>query len=270
MTPVSELVFTDDELTVLARMVGEPVFPATHLPQHDDATWAAVARGLVARGAVLDRDPPAMAADVADLLGVVLYSERELLLTLIYAPGEADNRGEILCRRGDAIVRYTGTEDGVNTFHRCAQPGIDALLAAALDLRETGESEPGPAQTISERDFLDALELNVSDGPIVAGRRYPAAAGYLEALHDSRRMATVRSERRLPDDRFEAAELTATTSWHHGLWLARDIPSPTRGTHGDVELQRVDADSARAQITALVETFGQPPSEPLHPRAFAR
>jgi hypothetical protein len=270
MTPVSELVFTDDELTVLARMVGEPVFPATHLPQHDDATWAAVARGLVARGAVLDGDPPAMAADVADLLGVVLYSERELLLTLIYAPGEADNRGEILCRRGDAIVRYTGTEDGVNTIRRCGQAGVDALLAAAFDLRDTGESEPGPAQTISEGDFLDALELNVSDGPIVAGRRYPAAAGYLEALHDSRRMATVRSERRLPDQRFEAAELTVNASRRHGLWLARDIPSPTRGAHGDVELQRVDADSARAQVTALVETFGQPPSEPLRRRAFAR
>jgi hypothetical protein len=270
MTPVSELVFTDDELTVFARMVGEPVFPATHLPQHDDATWAAVARGLVARGAVLDGDPPAMAADVADLLGVILYSERELLLTLIYAPGEADNRGEILCRRGDAIVRFTGTEDGINTIRRCGQPGIDALLAEALDLREAGVSEPGLAQTMSEGDFLDALELNLSDGPIAAGRRYPAAAGYLEALHDSRRMATVRSERRLPDDFFEAAELTATTSWHHGLWLARDIPSPTPGTHGDVELQRVDADTARAQITALVETFAQPPSESLHQRAFAR
>jgi hypothetical protein len=270
VTPVSELVFTDDELTVLARMVGEPVFPATHLPQHDDATWAAVARGLVARGAVLDVDPPAMEAGVEDLLGVVLYGERRLFLTLIYAPGEGANRGEVLCRRGDAIVRYTGTQDGVNTFRRCGQPGIDALLAEALDLREAGVSEPGLAQTMSEGDFLDALELNVSDGATVAGNRHPAAAGYVESLKDSRRMATVISKRRLPDDFFEAAELTVNTSWHRGLWIARDIPSPRRGTHGDVELQRVDADTARAQITALVETFAQPPSESLHQRAFAR
>lgn len=270
MTAISELVFTDDELTVLARMVGEPVFPATHLPEHDDATWAAVARGLVARGAVLEGDPPAIDPGVEDLLGVVLYSERRLFLTLIHAPGEGDNRGEILCRRGDVIVRYTGTEEGVNTFRRCGPPGVDALLAGALDLRETGESQPGPAQAISEGDFLEALELNVSDGPIVAGTRHPAAAGYLEALEDSRRMATVASKRRLPDDRFEAAELTVNTSWRRGLWLARDIPSPARGTPGDVELQRVDAATARTQIAALVATFGQPASEPLHPGAFAR
>ncbi|MEA2149639.1 MAG: hypothetical protein QOD69_1469 [Solirubrobacteraceae bacterium] len=270
MTAISEIVFTDDELTVLARMVGEPVFPATHLPEHDDATWAAVARGLVARGAVLDGDPPAMVAGVEDLLGAVLYAERKLFLTLIHAPGEGANSGEILCRRGDEIIRYTATEDGVNTLRRCGQAGIDALLAEALDLREAGESEPGPARNVSDEDFLGALELNVSDGAIVAGARYPAAAEYLEALDDSRRMATVISKRRLPDDRFEAAELTVNASWHHGLWLARDTPSPTRGRPGGVELQRVDADTARAQITALVATFGEPPSEPLQRRAFAR
>jgi hypothetical protein len=40
-----ELVFTDDELTVLARIAGEPAFPAAHRCDLDDAAWAAIARG---------------------------------------------------------------------------------------------------------------------------------------------------------------------------------------------------------------------------------
>lgn len=265
MTEISEIVFTDDELTVLARMAGEPVFPATHLPEHDDATWAAVARGLVARGAVLDGDPPATAPDVAELLGIVLYAERELFLTIIHAPGEGVNNGQILCRRGAEIVRYTGTEDGVNTFRRCGPEGVDALLTEALDLRVSGRCEAGAAQILSEGDFLDALERNVSDGARVAGGRHPGAEGYLAALADSRRMATVRSTRRLADDYFEAAELTVNTSWQHGLWVARELPGAARGSHGEVELQRVVAQTAADEITALVATFAQPPSVPLHP-----
>jgi hypothetical protein len=265
VTDISELVFTDDELTLLARMVGEPVFPATRAPEHDDATWAAVARGLVARGAVLDGDPPAMAPDVEELLGVVLYAERQLFLTIIHAPGEGDNNGQILCRRGDEIVRYTGTEDGVNTFRRCGREGVDALLAEALDLRVSGVFEAGATQTLSDADFLDALELNISDGAAAAGRRHPGAGGYVEALADSRRMATVRSMRRLPDDYFEAAELTVNASWKHGLWVVRELPGATPAGHGDVELQRVAAQTAADEIAALVATFGQPPSVALHP-----
>ena len=265
MTETSELQFTDDELTVLARMVGEPVFPATHLPEHDEATWAAVARGLVALGAVLDGDPPAMAPDVAELLGVVLYAERRLLLTIIHAPGEGANNGQILCRRGEEIVRYTGTEEGVNTFRRCGQEGVDTLLADALDLRVSGTFEAGATQTLSDADFLEALELNISDGAAAAGRRHPGAGGYVEALADSRRMATIRSERRLADDYFEAAELTVNASWKHGLWVAREIPGRAPGSFGEVELQRVGPQTAADEIAALVATFAQPPSVPLHP-----
>lgn len=59
--------------------------------------------------------------------------QRSPWLTLIYDRGEDDNRGEVLWRRGDAIVRHTGTQDGISTLRRCGEAGVEALLAAALD-----------------------------------------------------------------------------------------------------------------------------------------
>jgi hypothetical protein len=77
-TSPGELLFTDEQLVLLARLAGRPGFPGARSPELTDAGWEAVAQGLAARGAIHDDDetaPPRL-ADV--VLGVVLAADRWL------------------------------------------------------------------------------------------------------------------------------------------------------------------------------------------------
>ncbi len=215
-----ELIFTDEQLTLLGDLAGRPGFPGARRPQLDEAAWVAVGRGLAARGAIHDDDPSAPVRLVDMVLGSVLHADRWLLIALTDSEDEGLAGQEVLWLNGDMRVRQTVTSDG---FHRFSTAEIDELLAAAFELVTPADGKPGPPRALS----ADELEQ------ILAG---------------ASRILRFDVGRRLADDRVESESLTLVESGEHGLCLL--------GEDGDVPmLEPVTLDGARQQIGALAATL---------------
>lgn len=216
VTDRSELVFSDAELTLVARIAGAPAFPATVAPGLEDAGWQAVTRGLVARGVVQEGPAgPVIAEDVDAVLGVVLFADRSLWATTASGEELGDVRGQVLCFAGETIVRHTLSEDGLRRFGVCDRAAADALPAAVLDMAP----QPGARQADPTTD-VDEEQL----------------------IADARLVTTVQS--RIGDRR---VAITIIDSPRHGLWLRRDESSV--GSH----LQPVSREAAHDEVTALVD-----------------
>jgi hypothetical protein len=217
---VTELVFTDEQLTMLAALAGEEAFPYAGSPDLDDDGWEAVARGLVARGVL--RDDRTMADDrILDaLLGIVLSADSCLRMTMVYAPGEGDSRHEVLWVQGDALVRQTVSPAGVHRFAGGNRVTLDMLLALLLQFPAAEEFEEGDPVVVSEQQYTDAVALLSREGLDAAVERHPLAAHFLEALADARRLTNAEA-RHTGDDHVEGEELTLVESPTQGLWLMR-------------------------------------------------
>jgi hypothetical protein len=245
ISTASDLVFTDEQLTLLATLAGEPEFPYTGSPALDDAGWDAVAGGLVARGVL--REDRTMADDrILDaVLGIVLFADSSLRMTMVYAPGEGDSRHEILWVQGDALVRQTVTPTGIHRFAGGNRVALDMLLAALLQFPAAEDSEEGDALTVAEEQYADAVALLRSEGVEAAAQSHPLVAGYLEALADARRLTNAES-RHTGEDCFEGEELTIVESPSQGLWLMRQDAG-----EGAVVLRPIAAATGRELVAQL-------------------
>lgn len=250
MSDGPQLAFSEAELALLARLAGAAYFPCTRLVELDEAGWEAVARGLLARGVLSPGDPPQVAADVERVLDVVLFAERSLWMTLTHAPGEGEDGGQVLWRSPEGLVRHRPSWEGVHRLAACAPEAVDDLLATALDFRAVRGSAEGPSRTLPGEDFTHALQLNAGEGAPAAADRYPAAAGYVDALQDCRRMTHVTSRRRFEDVE-PAGEVTLVESPRHGLWRQSDDHAGAA-----VVVQRITPEGARDLVSAVVGTFG--------------
>lgn len=245
MIAQDELVLSGEELGVLWALAGRPLFGYVPWPELDEATFAAVARGLLARGFLIEGDPPGMAPEVERLLGVALFCEAMLRCTVNqFGPVDPATRQEVFWRRGESLVRHTPAKTGTHRFSACDDAAIDATLAGMLDLGDDERSAPGSPQTLSQAEYIDALETVQRDGAAAAAR-YPLLADYLRALHDPHRATSIE----VRDDRLAGEELSLLHSPEHGIWMQRE------GAERTVVLQRVDAGAAREQVAALVGTF---------------
>jgi hypothetical protein len=214
----TELVFTDEQLTLLAALAGEDAFPFCGEPELDDDGWDAVANGLVARGIL--REDRTMADDpILDaLLGVVLFADSSLRLTLVYAPGAGDSRHEVLWMQGDALVRQTVMPAGVHRFAGGNRVSLEMLLALLLQFSDVEDSVEGEALEISPRQYADAVALLRSEGVEEAVDSHPLAAEFLAALADARLLCNAEG-RHFEEDLYEGDELTLVESPAQGLWL---------------------------------------------------
>lgn len=252
MRLLSELVFTDEQLTLLASMAGEPDFPAAIPAQLDEAGWAAVAQGLVARGILhdddwLDDEPH----DSDAILGVALFATRSLWMTLTYAPGDGDTREEILWFAGETFVRQTRTPEGFHVFTAGECVRVGALLDGLLDVAGSQSAAPAEQGRLSEEALDDAIDVLDVEGVDAAVGRYPAAAGYLAALDDARCIISVEASLRVDEDRVEGAGITLVNSPRLGLWIARDDSSSDGPPGAELALDQISADAARAHVAAL-------------------
>lgn len=209
----SELLLTDEQLTLLARDAGEPAFPGARPRTLDEAGWEAVAHGLAARGIAGSRRHVAHA-----VLGVVLAADRSLWMTVAHAPGEGEDRHEILWLLDGLLVRQTVMAGGLHRFHT-GSAAAGAVVDAVLGASGAAPSEP---ELVTEAEYAAALE-------------------------QARRVVRVEGRRRVGRDRFEGEELTLVESPAHGPWLARTEPE-----EGEVVLRRLDAAGLAALVMALV------------------
>ena len=215
----ARLVFTDEQLTLLARMAGEQTFPGARPPELDTAGWAAVAEGLAARG-VIGGEQAAGEVRLTDaVLGVVLGAERMLAVTVAPGTGDGGTRHEILWIKGPVRVRQTVTEAGFHLFSTC-EPG--ELIDATLELPGGRDCDAPPrALTTAERDELLAA---------------PA------------RITSVEVSTRIGDDRVEGEALTLVESAAGELWLLDEAD-------GSPVLTPLAPDEARARIDALLASI---------------
>ena len=249
-----ELVFTDEQLALLATLAGRPSFPAAESSELDAAGWEAVAGGLLARGVLQDEDT--YVDDVHDsdaVLGVVLLAPRSLWITIDYAPGEGDSREEILWLDGDVVVRQTRTPDGFHLFTTGDSSQLLLFQDIVLAFLDDAASEPGEPRTLPAVELEDAVELLYEEGADIAARRHPAAAGYVEALDDARCVISVDCSHRIGEDRIEGDGLTLVESSAHGLWLARDEPWGDEPGADLMVVERVSPPAARRHVAALAE-----------------
>ncbi len=237
------LVLTDEELTLLAGMVGAPAFPYARARALDRAARDAVARALAARD-VLARDGAARPA-VDALLGIVLSAGESLRLTIVYAPQEGDSRHEVVWLKSEALVRQTVWPAGIHHFRGGSAAALGELLANVLTFPAAAGSEPGEPRRLARAELDEAVGLLRSDGVEVASVRHPAAAGYVAAVADARRLTAVAWQQGA-EGRIEGEELTLVESRAHGLWLERDEPAG-----GAVVLRRIDPGTARALVGDL-------------------
>ncbi|MEA2148662.1 MAG: hypothetical protein QOD69_492 [Solirubrobacteraceae bacterium] len=252
MIAASELVFSDAELTLLARMLDEEYFPATLPPELDDDGWKAVERGLIARGTVHGRFRRAVADDVAQVLEVVLRAERSLWSTVSFAPGAGESRGLILWFRGDEVVRQAAETDGPQHLVVCDRSAIDDMLDAALDFPTAAGSQAGPAVTMPIGDLAEALQLASRETPAAAAAQFPPAAELLTTLVGARHSVTIESRRRVDDGGERREMVSLSESLTHDLWLAYDEPYTDDDLTGVLShLQRVTIDMAREAATTL-------------------
>lgn len=254
MTTLPELVFTDEQLTLLAIMAGEPSFPGAPAAQLDEAGWAAVAGSLLARGVLHADDEDDEEVHESDaVLGVALFAPRALWITMNFAPGEGTTRQEILWINGEVAVRHTRTADGFHFFATGDEASVAEFQDGILDALDSTGAQAGERLTLSEEDLDDALDVLDEEGVEAAVRRCPAAAGYVEALDDARCVMSIECSHRIGEDRIEGDGLTLVDSRAHGLWLARDDPWAELAGGAAVVVQRISADDAREQVAALAE-----------------
>jgi hypothetical protein len=253
MITASEFVFSDAELTVLARMLDEEYFPATLPPELDDDGWKAVERGLVARGTVHGRFRKAIEDDVAEVLQFVFGAERSLWTTVTFAPGAGDTRGLILWIRGDDVVRQTAEMDGPHHLVVCDRSAIDEMLDSALEFPTAAGSQAGPPVTMPVGDFAEALQVASRETTEAAATQFPPATEYLTAIEGSQLTVTIESRRRVDDaggERREMVSITATLA--HELWQAYDEPYTNDVLTGvQSHVRRVTLDEAREAATTL-------------------
>jgi hypothetical protein len=258
---MSELVFTDEQLTLLATLAGEPGFPGAPAPELDEAGWVAVASGLLARGVLHDDDSDGEVHDSDAVLGIALFAPCSLWISMSYAPGEGSSRQEILWLDGDAVVRQTRTPDGFHFFTTGDRSAVAELQESVLAFLDGAPSQSGERGVLTEFELEDALELLHEEGADAAVRRHPAAAGYVAALDDARCVVSVECSRRVGDDLVEGDGLTLVDSPDHGLWLAREDPWGEEPGGELVVVQRVSAGDARAQVAAVAELLDAPPDD---------
>jgi hypothetical protein len=258
---MSELVFTDEQLTLLATLAGEPSFPGAQPPQLDEEGWIAVASGLLARGVLHDDDSDDDVHDSDAVLGIALFARSSLWISMTYAPGEGASRQEILWLDGDAVVRQTRTPDGFHFFTTGDRSAVGELQASVLAFLDAAPARSGERGMLTEFELEDALELLHEEGADAAVRRHPAAAGYVAALDDARCVVSVECSRRIGEDLVEGDGLTLVDSPGQGLWLAREDPWGDGPGGAVIVLQRVSACDARAQVAAVTELLDAPPPE---------
>ena len=254
MTTLPELVFTDEQLTLLAIMAGEPAFPGTPAAQLDEAGWAAVAGSLLARGVLHAEDEDDEQFHDSDaVLGVALFAPRALWITMNFAPGEGATRQEILWVSGAVAVRHTRTADGFNFFATGEEASVAEFQDSLLDALDSTSAESGERRTLSEDELDVALDVLDEEGVEAAVERCPAAAGYITALDDARCVMSIECSHRIGEDRIEGDGLTFVDSRRYGLWLARDDPWAELAGGAAVIVQRISAGAAREQVAALAE-----------------
>lgn len=158
--PPGELVFTDEQLTLLGDLAGEPGFPGARRPPLDDAAWAEVAQGLLARGVIHDDGPDAEVRLVDAALGVVLYADRWLWITVDDAQDDTRSGQDILWLAGSVGVRQLATASG---FHRflAGEPGD--LLATVAEFAEAASGRSAVPRVLAEAELeqLYAAALRV-------------------------------------------------------------------------------------------------------------
>jgi len=250
--------FSQAELTVLARMVGRTYFPGAPQGELDDAGWAAVGRGLMARGIIHGRLRRTVEDDVAALLDVVLDGDWSLWLQLNYNPGLGglgDNSAEVLWIKGDEVVRQTMDEQEVHRLERVGPAAVDDLVARALDFPTAQGSETGEPFTMTQREYSEAVALTNDESTAAAAARFPVAAEYVQAHEQSRRNTWVQSECGYGIDARDRDQL-ALVDAPGALWIVRpenpaELPDDLSGT---LVLQRVTVVEARERVTALAGT----------------
>lgn len=217
-----ELVFTDEQLVLLADLAGRTGFPGTRRPELDEAAWNAVAQGLAARGVIHDDDPSAEPRLPDIVLGVVLDADRWLWLTIVDGDEELHSRAEILWLKGELLIRQTAIPAG---FHRFSRATVDELLDEALELPPPAGAPAGAPRSLSD----DEAE---------------------QLLAEARRTTTIECGRRIGGSQIEGEARTFVETRAGELWLL--------GSDGDgsAMLEPITPDGAREQIGALAATLG--------------
>jgi hypothetical protein len=249
--------FSQAELTVLARMAGRTYFPGAPQGELDDAGWAAVGRGLMARGVLHGRLRRTVDDDVAALLDVVMGGDWSLWLQLQYNPGLGENSAEVLWIKGDDVVRQTKNDQDVHRLERVQPAAVDEIVSRALDLPTAQDSQAGEPFTMTQLEYSSACSLTRDEGAAAGGARYPAAAEYLQARDDARRATWVQSQRGYGIEVSDCEQLTLIDV-PDALWLARPESRgelPEDGS-GRLVVQRVTMDEARERVTALAGGAG--------------
>jgi hypothetical protein len=222
LSAAPQLVFTDEQLTLLALLAGEPGFPATPAPELDAAAWTAVAQGLVARGLIHD-DEPSVEVRLADaVLGVALFADRSLSVTSVEPQDEDATRQEILWLKGELAVRQTRSAAG---FHHFSTGTISEPPELPPDLAAAGRSPPAPARPLSEAELADEL-------------------------FSARRVISVEAGRRHSDGAVTGERLTFVESAEHGLLLLGDADD------GSAVLEPITPDGARERVASLAASLG--------------
>lgn len=159
-----QLVFTDEQLTLLGDLAGEPGFPAARRPQLDRPAWAAVARGLAARGVIHDDEPGAEIRLADAVLGVALYADRWLWITVNDTQDDTRSGQDILWLAGNVAVRQLATASGFHHFSS-GEPGD--LLATVAEFAGAASGQPGAPRTLTEpeleRLYADAVRVMTCD-----------------------------------------------------------------------------------------------------------
>ena len=248
----SGLSFSAAELTLLARMAGVEIFPATPPPELDDAGWKAVGRGLVARGVVHGTLRRRVDDDVAAVLDVVLFAQRSLWLTVNYDPGGGENIAFALWIRDDQAVRHTLDDDDTNHFTLTDLSAIDEAARLAADFPDGWRPPAAEPLTVSEREYRAAVDLALESGVGEVAASNSATLGYVTALAEGRRLTSLRYDRGPETDVVESREVTFNEG-HDVLWLMRLEPwtNPPDDGSASVVLAQITVDAARELIDEL-------------------
>lgn len=255
MSASTELSFSDDELTLYARMNDRLRFPYALDEELGDAGWEAVARGLAARGVLQEGPEPALVDDVDAVLRPVLLAERMLRVVLMDARVEGGNDPVArFWRRGNTFVSELRAPGGGRSFTTCDRGAVDIVLAEVLDIVAGTESQPGDPQSVPRSELTAAFHLlNAGDLP-AAMARTPAAAGFVEAYADPRHVVDITSTRIVNDDFYDDT-ISLVYSEHHGLWVEREDPGADPVPGGTTRLQRVAPQRAGEMVARHFATF---------------
>jgi hypothetical protein len=241
------LALSDEELGVLWMLAGRPVFGYVPWPELDEPAFGAVARGLAARGFIRDGDPPAMAPDVAALLEVALFADQMLRCTVNhFEPVDPGTRQEVFWRRGESIVRHVPSLSGTHRFSSCDRTTIESLVEELFALPNSARSPTGAQISVSEIEFVDALERVERDGIDAAVAPAPELERFLRALADVHPTTIIE----LRDRDLAGHEFSLLDSREHGLWMQSD------GADRSVVVQPVSAETAGEHVSELVRMFG--------------